>query len=284
MSEQGATGAPDTGASETDVFAGIESFDYEGGELRAVYAEKEEDEQPESEAATEQEQEADPDPEPASVPQDRYDNLRSWATRTAQENSRLREELAYRNGENSGKQPKETKPVAEPAVDPLELLSDPSKFNSFVQGEISRGIQEGLAPYQEHFLELEVQSEYRDALANLPGFFEMQPLINRVLDVVPSANLAEAYRIAKTFASGGDRASEAGAPAATQPPRGTPGTAPAAAPSRKVNVGELQQRAARNPETGVSGTPLLDQPKREANSFAEAYEQAERDWLASRRR
>lgn len=263
----------------------LESIDMGAdGQLEFKFREDEVDEEaaPEAEASasvpsTEEQPEAHAQPDPWEK---RAKDAQAWATRAAQENARLREQMAYLQGQRESaprRQPEQ------PEIDPLDLMSDPAKFRSFVNEQIEAGVQERLRPYEPHFAELELRAELQEVVNKYGDeFIRMQPQLSRVFQHFAARqqdiSFEDAFLLARQLGPPAEAPVAAG-----QPAQRTPAPAAAAPPGRRVPLQDLQRRAARvTPETGIAGASVAE-VRPEPRTRREAFEQALLELNAGRR-
>lgn len=283
----GAPAGQDTGASDGGFdFDSIDSFEMIDGSLQPVFGEAEE---PAADAATETTTETKtaetPAPDTAATPEaghdweKRYSDLRPAFDRVTQDNARMRRELDYLKGQidaalGSGRKQEEKTEQPEDEVDYYDLMADPKRARAHFDSMVERAVQQRLAAYEPHFVEMELASELRGVVGKYPDFISMQPYIHQVFEVFPNTDISfeQAYHIAKRFF-----------PSATAQPQHDAGKPDPKPDAKKVDMARLKERAARvNPETGVGGPAVDDQPKQEANDLEEAFNMALRS-LSGRR-
>ena len=267
MSETPASPAAELSADAGSVFDQIESFEIVNGQLEPIFT------QGETETPSAEPDQPATTPAPAEGTHDwekRYTDLRPAFDRASQENARLREQLSYLQGQLAGGKPKDAPKEDEADIDIYEVLGDKQRRERWIGEEVDRRVEARLSNFEPHFVEMTLQSELRAALEKYPDFMTMQPHIAKVYEAFPGEDISfdRAYQLAKRFF--GDKAQDA-----SPQPQAQAGKPAGAGDSRKVDMAALQERAARvNPETGVAGPSVAEQPPREAGSFQEAFEMA----------
>lgn len=243
---------------QTSLFDRIESAELgDNGYIEFKYAEPE----PETPAEATPPAAAPVDTPKADPPptdwEKRYKDLEREFTRKSQELAEVKR----------APQAKPEPEAPKPAVNPLDLISDPDRFNEYVAShskEEVAALRKELAPIIEN---RKFQNEINEVVGRNPDFWDYFPAVREIVAEVDMPFEA-AYNIARRFFPNAGKKTD---PPADEPPKADP------PPSTKVPARAVAERAAAlQTESGVSDASA-SAPARKITSIHDAFNAALED-------